>query len=258
SRLSMQARLVTVDSQMVTQFIKTVEKAGYQVSEVLINSLVVAQGVLSTVEKELGTALVDLGGGTTAITVFKRGTLVDMTVLPVGGEHITSDLAIGVRTSLEAAEKVKRDIGLLPQEGFSVELPSMGGLASRRVSLAVIRQIIESRVLEILDLIKQSIARIAPGNELPGGVVFTGSGSCLKGLADLASRVLQLPVRLASAEPESQAARFLARHAVTWVSRRENQRLAVAAGEFRFGPRGMRQIFAHLRRNYLHGGGIDG
>ncbi|RKO67447.1 cell division protein FtsA [Desulfofundulus salinus] len=258
SKLSLEARVVTVDSQIVDQLVTAVEAAGLRVVEVVLNPLVVAQGVLSTVERELGAALVDLGGGTTAVTVFKGGTLVDMTVIPVGGEHITSDLAIGVRTSLDAAEKVKREIGLLPQEAVFVELPSMGGLASRRASLATIRQIIESRVLEILDLIKQNIDRLARGKALPGGVILAGGGSCLKGLPDLASRVLQLPVRVATTEPDWQAARFLARHMAAWVARRENYRLAVAAGEFRFEPRGVRQIFAHLRRSYPHGSGTDG
>ncbi|AEG14747.1 cell division protein FtsA [Desulfofundulus kuznetsovii DSM 6115] len=258
SRLSLEARVVTVDSQVIDQLVAAVEAAGLRVAEVVLNPLVLAQEVLSTVERELGAVLVDLGGGTTAVTFFRGGTLVDMTVIPVGGEHITSDLAIGVRTSLDAAEKVKREIGLLPQETVWVELPTMGGQASRRASLVTVRQIIESRVLEILDLIKQSIDRLARGRALPGGVVLAGGGSCLKGLPDLASRVLQLPVRVATTEPDWQVARFLARRAAAGIARRENHRLAVAAGEFRLGPRGVRQIFAHIRRSYPHGSGTDG
>ncbi len=258
SKLSLKARVVTVDSQLVDQLVAGVELTGLRVEEVVVNPLLVAQGVLNTVERELGAALVDLGGGTTAVTVFKSGTLVDMAVIPVGGEHITSDLAIGVRTSLEAAEKVKREVGLLPQEAVYVELPSMGGLSSRRASLSTIKQIIESRVLEILDLVKQTIDRLARGEVLPGGILLTGGGSCLKGMAELASRVLQLPVRVATEEPDLQAACFLARHAASRVGRQENRRLAVAAGEFRFGPGGVREIFTHLRRGYPHGSGTDG
>ncbi|SHF24493.1 cell division protein FtsA [Desulfofundulus australicus DSM 11792] len=257
SRLSLEARVITADSQMVEQLVTSVESAGLRVKEVVVNSLVLAREVLTTVERELGAVLVDFGGGTTAVTFCKGGAPVDLCVIPVGGEHITSDVAIGVRTSLEAAERMKKEIGLLPQEAKWVELPTMDGRASRRASLALVRQIIESRVLEILDLIKQSIYRLAPGEALPGGVVFTGGGSLLKGLPDLASRILQLPVRVITEGPELQAARLLARRAAVEAAGQGEQKLAVAAGDFRLGARGVKQIFEYIRRGYPRGSGLE-
>ncbi|MBE3587816.1 MAG: cell division protein FtsA [Thermoanaerobacteraceae bacterium] len=259
STLGVEARILTVDSQLVDQLLESVQLAGLRVAGIGVNPLVVAPEILKTVERELGTVLVDLGGGTTAIALFNRGALVDMAVIPVGGEHITSDVAIGVRTTLEAAEEVKRERGLLPGEKDDwVELPDTAGRHSRPVPVTRVQQIITSRVQEILDLVKQTVDRLKPGLSLPAGAVLTGGGARLKGLPDLAARVWNLPVRpvvLEEGHPggaDCLAAWGLARSVAGKPAGRENQGLAVAAGGSPWGARSVLDFLSHLRRKYPH------
>ncbi|HHW44062.1 MAG TPA: cell division protein FtsA [Desulfotomaculum sp.] len=259
STLGVEARILTVDSQLVDQLLESVQLAGLRVAGIRVNPLVVAPEILRTVERELGTALVDLGGGTTAIAVFNRGALVDMAVIPVGGEHITSDVAIGVRTTLEAAEEVKRELGLLPGEKDDyVELPDTAGRHSRPVPVTRVQQIITSRVQEILDLVKQTINRLKPGLSLPAGAVLTGGGARLKGLPDLAARMWNLPVRPVALEegdpgrPDCLAAWGLARSVAGKPAGQENRGLAVAAGGSPSGAKSVLDFLSHLRRKYPH------
>lgn len=259
SSLAVETRVITVDSQLVDQLLLCIRAAGIQVAGVTLNPLVAAPVVLNNIERELGVALVDLGGGSTAVAVFNCGILVDLAVIPVGGEHITSDLDIGVRTSLAAAEEVKRDVGLLPGERTDyIELPSVAKGASHRVRMDKVLKIIESRVLEILDLVKQKIDQLSAGQALPAGVVLIGGGARLKGLPELAARVLCLPVRLGAGEitgvdePDSCAARGLVIYDAGRVTGRESQGLAAAAGGSRLGAKGVLELFEHLRRSYPH------
>ncbi|OAT81798.1 cell division protein FtsA [Desulfotomaculum copahuensis] len=188
--LGVAACVLTVDSRLVGQLLLALKCAGVRVAELCLNSLAAGEAVLKGVEKELGVALVDLGGGTTGVTLFCDGGFWDQEVLPVGGEHITSDLAIGLRVSLAMAGEIKHRAGLSagPEK---VKLPGQQPVAAHEIA-----EIIQLRVQEILDIVKQTILRLSAGRTLTAGVVLTGGGVLLEGLPEMASRVLDMPVRV--------------------------------------------------------------
>ncbi|WP_027717339.1 cell division protein FtsA [Desulfovirgula thermocuniculi] len=241
SRLVLEARVITADSQLVERLIEGVTKAGLKAVEVIPGPVVAAEGVLRAAEKELGAALVDMGGGTTAVALFKGGALRDMAVIPVGGDHITADLAIGLRTSLGEAEEIKRGLGLEPRAGAGLageKGRDAGGVPVRAGTpflagdgLQAAGQIVAFRVQEILELVRETLGRLAGGPELPGGVVLCGGGSLLRGLAERAPGVLGLPVRVAQ-DPDVQAACWLARRAVKRAGLEGRRRQGIAAGIF--------------------------
>lgn len=144
--------------------------------------------------------VVDIGGGTTDIAIFEQGTLWHTSVLPVGGDYITSDLAVGLRTPLTQAEIIKKEFGgTLPEntsDSEMVEVPSVGGRDTFRVSRKMIASIIEPRVQEILGLIKNKLDSSGYQGVLPGGVVLTGGTALTEGIAELAAKILQKPVRI--------------------------------------------------------------
>lgn len=241
SRLVLEARVVTADSQLVERLVEGVSRAGFKTVEVLPSPLVVAEGVLRAAEKELGTALVDMGGGTTAVVLYKHGALRDMAVIPVGGDHITADLAIGLRTSLGEAEEMKRELGMGagagegPGEGgrrTAGELPvQLGSPLLVEGSLQAAGQIVAFRVQEILEIVRETLGWLAGGRELPGGTVLCGGGSLLKGLPQAAAGVLGLPVRVVP-DPDVQAACWLARRALKRAGMEGRRRQGIVAGFF--------------------------
>lgn len=183
SCLEMKVKIVIVNNELVEKLILSLELAGLKVKKVALN-LLAAGEVLGEAEKELGVALVDLGGSTTGVGVFNRGELVEMAVLPVGGEHITGDLAVGLKTSLTNAELLKHRAGLTGEEGQD------------RDTYAVTIRIIRARVEEILALVKEQVFKFTNGSNLPCGLVLTGGGALLKGITELSERYFNLPVRL--------------------------------------------------------------
>ncbi|MEW8958287.1 MAG: cell division protein FtsA, partial [Moorella sp. (in: firmicutes)] len=166
----------------------------------VLNPLASAEAVLQPAEKELGTVVVDIGGGTTEIAVFSEGSLWYASVLPIGSEHITSDLAVGLRTPLSQAEVIKKEHGCVSMEGINenetVEVQVVGGKEKKRVPRKMLAAIIEPRVEEIFTLVRREIENANFQGLLPGGVVLTGGGALLEGIARLAGAVLAMPVRL--------------------------------------------------------------
>jgi cell division protein FtsA len=155
--------------------------------------------VLHDDERELGVALIDIGGGTTDITIFSEGSIVHSSVITAGGNHVTNDVAVGLRTPSAEAERIKQQYGCAltamidPDE--EVEVPSVGGRAPRRISRRVLCSIIEPRVEEMFMLVRREIASTGFEDLLASGAVITGGCSNLEGLAELAEGVLGLPVR---------------------------------------------------------------
>jgi len=192
ARLEIVASVVTVDSASLTRLLSAVQKAGIRVAGLSVNALTAGEAVLHSVEKELGVALVDLGGGTTGVTVFNDGNFIDAEVLPVGGDHITSDLAIGLRVSLTEAEEIKRLSGLSSYAGL---VKADGGRFTAADCRKIV-EIIQLRVQEMLDLIRRTIDRLSAGRSLTAGAVLTGGGALLGGLPEMTARVLGLPVRV--------------------------------------------------------------
>ncbi len=200
SRLEVETQIVTAAGAVVQNILKSVQRANLGVDELVINPLASAEAVLQKAEKELGAVVVDIGGGTTEIAIISQGGLWFASVLPVGSEYITSDLAVGLRTPIVQAENIKKDHGCVLTEIISeaefIEVPSVGGKEKRRVSLKALASIIESRVEEILVLTGREITGSEFQNLLPGGVVLTGGGALLKGITHFGSEILGMPVRL--------------------------------------------------------------
>lgn len=200
SRLEVETLIITAAGAAVQNLIKSVQRAGVEVEQLVLNPLASAEAVLHQAEKELGAVMVDLGGGTTEIALVAQGGLWFASVLPVGGDHITSDIAVGLRTPINQAEKLKKEWGAVPvnfvPDNELLPVPNVGGYGEHTVSKKMLASIIQPRVEEILSLVRQQIGRADFKGLLPGGVVLTGGGALLPGIAELAGEILQLPVRI--------------------------------------------------------------
>jgi cell division protein FtsA len=169
-----------------------------QIDDLVLAPLAASQSVLSKKQKELGVALIDLGGGTSGMVVFDEGDLVTSVILPVGSTHITNDLAIGLRTSVDTAEKVKLQYGQAEmrevKKDVDVDLAKIDRQEEGKVSTKHIAEIIEARLEETFDLINKELKKINRDGQLPAGIVLTGGGAKLPGVVELAKKQLRLPV----------------------------------------------------------------
>jgi len=199
SRLEVDVHIVTGAVTSAQNLVKCVNRAGLDVIDIVLQPLASSEAVLSDEEKELGIAMVDLGGGTSDVAIFSEGTISHSAVLPVGGQHLTTDLQIGLRTSLADAEKIKirhgSALASMVRDTEMVEVPSVGGRPSRNLSKREVAEIIEPRVEEIFELVLREIRRSGYEGKLAAGVVVTGGTSLLQGMPDAAERVLDLPGR---------------------------------------------------------------
>jgi cell division protein FtsA len=199
-RLEMEGTIITGSKTILHNTLRCVEKAGLEIVDIILQPLAAGTIALSKDEQSLGSALVDIGGGSTTIAVFEQGHLKATSVLPVGGEHITKDLSIGLRTSTEDAEKIKTKYGhafydhASEDEVFSV--PIIGSDQHQQFNQLEISDIIEARLEEILDLIQHELGRMGI-NDLPGGYVLTGGVANIPGVLELAQLVFQNRVRVA-------------------------------------------------------------
>ncbi|KPL61211.1 cell division protein FtsA [Rossellomorea vietnamensis] len=199
-RLEMEGTIITGSKTILHNTLRCVEKAGLEIVDIVLQPLAAGTVALSKDEKNLGAALIDIGGGSTTIAVFEQGHLKATTVLPVGGEHITKDLSIGLRTSTDDAEKIKTKYGhafydhASEDEVFSV--PIIGSDQHQQFNQLEISDIIEARLEEILDLISHELKRLGI-RDLPGGYVLTGGVANLPGVLELAQIVFQNRVRVA-------------------------------------------------------------
>jgi len=198
-RLEVNVHLITASATASQNVVTAVNRAGIVVLDTVYEPLASADGCLTADERELGVVLVDIGGGSTGLIVFHHGTVRHTAVIPVGGEHFTNDIAVGLRTPIPEAEKMKKAWGerdpSKPADAL-LEVPSVGERPSRVVSYAMISEIIEPRALELLELVQAELARAACDKQWGAGVVLAGGGAKLGGLAALAERVFGLPVRM--------------------------------------------------------------
>jgi cell division protein FtsA len=166
----------------------------------VLQPLASSESTLEIDEKELGVALVDIGGGTTDIAILHGGSIRYTSVLPLGGNHITSDIAVGLRTPLKQAEELKIQHGsassCLTSKDETIEVTCMGGRQPRKVSKRFLCQIIQSRVEEMFNLIHQEITRSGYKELMAPGVVLTGGTSLLEGILEVGEQILDLPVRI--------------------------------------------------------------
>jgi len=200
ARLEVEAHIVTGTSTVLANLMKCVQRAGLEVEEVVLEPLASAEAALTSAERELGVVVADIGGGTTSIGVFVGGGLTHTAILPIGGHHITSDIAVGLRTPVAEAEKLKvRHGAATPQEtseGELIEVFNVGDREPRILPRRVLCEIIEPRLQEICNMLRLQIRRSGYAHLVPAGIVLTGGTALLRGITRFASEKLELPARL--------------------------------------------------------------
>jgi len=198
-RLEAKVHIVTGAVTCAQNLIKSCNKAGLDVADFVLQSLASAEAVISPEEKEIGVALVDIGGGTTDIAIFFEGSIKYTSVITLAGNQITKDITIGLRTPFPEAEKIKKRYGCalstMTRSDETIEVPATGGRKPRIVSRQVLTGIIEPRVDEILRLVERELDKSGFKALLASGAVLTGGTALLEGLPEMAEQILELPVR---------------------------------------------------------------
>ncbi len=248
-RLEVNVHIITVAGASLQNIYRCCNKAGLDVREVVLQQLAASRAVLTSEERELGVVLVDIGGGTTDIAVYTEGNIVYTSCLPLGGDQVTNDIAIGLRTPREAAEKIKRQYGCTTSQSADldevIEVPSVGGRPPRRLSRQILGEIIEPRLEEIFELANRELHKSGVYDQVASGVVVTGGTALLQGAEELAEKVFELQARIgfprskgsgfeAVADPRYAAAVGLVEYAAEGggPARRRAGRARPRAGEF--------------------------
>jgi cell division protein FtsA len=201
-RLESEVHIITGSVSSAQNILKSVNRAGFRVTELILEALAAARAVLSQDEKDLGVLMIDLGGGTTNVLSFVDGSPYHTSILSIGADQVTSDLSIMLKTPIESAEKIKREAGachmsVVVEDQF-VQIPRVGGRPPERVSRKKILQIIRPRMEEIFSLVRERMESQGQMKGLGGGVVLVGGGSLLPGVMELASDIFEMPVRVGS------------------------------------------------------------
>lgn len=198
-RLEVETHIIEGSAPFIKNLTKVVNQSGIHIDDFVFAPLAAARAVLEKRQKELGVVVVDLGAGTTSLVVYEENTLLHTAVLPLGASHITNDIAIGLRTSIEIAEMIKREHGtaivddVKPDEQIVIEETNH---AQETISRYEVANIISARLEEILAFVDRELKHVNRSGLLPAGVVFTGGGAHLPGLIDLAKKRLRLPARI--------------------------------------------------------------
>ncbi len=202
ARLEVNVHIVTGSATAIHNLVSCVNKAGVEVSQTVISQLAAAESVLTLDEKELGVALIDIGGGTADIAIYERGSLWHTGVVAVGGDHFTNDVAVGLRTPLPEAEKVKRRVGCalssMVGEEETMEVASVGGRRPRVMARRMLSDILQPRAEELFHLVWDEISKSGYEKSLNSGLVLTGGGAQLDGLVEIAEQIFDLPIRRGS------------------------------------------------------------
>jgi cell division protein FtsA len=198
-RLEARCHLVTAATHAVENIIKCAERVNLHVAEVVLEPLASAAAVLSPDEREIGVALIDIGGGTTDVIIYVDGAVVHTSVIPIGGINLTNDVASGLRTPVAEAERIKIKYGCamtsMVDDEETIEVPSVGGRGPRVLPRRVLAEIIEPRVEEIFQAVRHVIHESGYVDLLSSGIVITGGSTLLDGMPEMAETVLRLPVR---------------------------------------------------------------
>ena len=199
-RLEVETHIVTGSSSFLQNVVQCVERAGLSVEGLVLEPIATSEAVATSDERELGVALIDIGGGTSDIAVFIGGSIVQSAVIPVGGNQVTRDVSIGLRTALEMAERLKIERGMastgLVPHGEALDIVTAGSGERLRLPLTVLAEIIEARMTELFEMAQAIIATSASPKQLPAGIILTGGGALLPGSLELARQIFNLPVRL--------------------------------------------------------------
>lgn len=200
TRLELEANVISGSTPVIKNLSKSIFQSGLSIAELVLNPLAAAEFLLTKRQKEVGSALIDIGAGTTELAVFEEGDIMHSSILPVGSNSITNDIAIGLKISIDAAEQIKREFGFAKADSFSeedeIDLSKIDKSEQTTASKSYIAQIIEARLSEIFSLINKELASIDREANLPAGVHFCGGGAKLNGLIDAAKEELRLPAQL--------------------------------------------------------------
>jgi cell division protein FtsA len=198
-KLETDVHIVTASVSAAQNLVNCVNRAGVEVEGMVLEQFAAADAVLAPDETEMGVALIDVGGGTTSMVLYERGALRHIAVLPTGGEHVTNDIAVGLRTPVPEAERIKRRYGgalaALVDHEDTIEVPSVGGRKARVLSRQILCEIIQPRVEEIFAMVAEELRRSGFERSLHAGVVLTGGGAMLEGITEIAEDALDCPVR---------------------------------------------------------------
>ncbi len=203
-RMEVEAHIITSAASTMENMRQCVSMAGIDVTQFVLNPLAASEAILSETEREMGAAVVDLGAGTTGVAIYIKGDVFHANVLSVGGNYITSDIAQGLRLPLDIAEEVKLHHGYALLDDIAEDdyfnIVAFGSEQSTKVARTELVNIIEARAEEIMMMVQKEIKRSGYDSMLPAGVVLTGGGAQLPGMRDLATKILNLPVRVAKPE----------------------------------------------------------
>ena len=199
TRLEVNVHVVTGSTASAQNIIACVNRAGVAVVDTVIEQLAASESVLTADERELGVALVDIGGGTTDLAIFERGSLWHTGVVTMGGDHFTNDIAVGLRTPIPDAEKTKRRSGCalasMVNDDERIEVASVGGRPPRVMSRRILSEILQPRAEELFHVLWDEIRRAGYERSLNSGIVLCGGGALLDGMAEIAEQIFDLPIR---------------------------------------------------------------
>jgi len=199
-KLEVNVHIVTSALTSIQNLRTCIERAGIEIEDVFLNQIAAATSTLTLDEQELGVGLIDIGGGTTEVAIYERGSLWYTSIVPLGGDNFTNDIAVGLRTPIPEAEKIKKKFGCvaspLVDEEETIEVPAVGrGRKPRILSRQILADIIQPRAEEIFRLIDNDIKRMGYEKSLNSGVVLTGGTAMLDGLEEVAEEIFDLPIR---------------------------------------------------------------
>jgi cell division protein FtsA len=199
-KLEVNVHIVTGAITLVQNLRTCVERAGINIEQIVLNQIATSAAVLTHDEKELGVGLIDIGAGTTEVAIFERGSLWYTSIIPLGGDNVTNDIAVGLRTPIPDAEKIKKKFGCVispaSDEQETIEVPSVGkGRKPRVLSRQLLADIIEPRAEEIFRLVDSDIKRMGFEKSLNSGIVLTGGTALLEGIEEAAEEIFDVPVR---------------------------------------------------------------
>lgn len=199
-RLGVKVNLITAATSCVQNVVRCAERCGLTVADVVLQPLASAEAVLSEDEKEIGVAVIDIGGGTTDLLLYVDGGIAHASVIPAGGNNVTADIAAGLRTPMGEAERLKRNagcaLGRMVGDDEEIEVPGVGGHAPRKAARRVLSDIIEPRIEEIFAVIRKRMEDSGLLEQLSAGAVLTGGAVLMPGMPEFAEEILGMPVRL--------------------------------------------------------------
>jgi cell division protein FtsA len=199
-RLEVRVHIVTGAIAAAQNIVKCIKRCGLEVSDLILQPLASSESVLTDDEKELGVCLVDIGGGTTDLAVFKNGAIRHTAVIPIAGDQITNDIAVALRTPTQSAEEIKVKHGCalrqLADPREVVEVPAVDGREPRQLSCQALTEVIEDRVEEIYEFVQQELRRSGMESMIASGIVITGGAAQMRGMVELGEEIFHTPVRL--------------------------------------------------------------